>query len=454
MGGKSRVAPTVWDYLGDCANVIEPFCFSAAFLLARPADHTGRVETLSDINVYVSNFWRATSSDPEAVAQHADSPVNEADLHARHRYLVLSDDAREFRRRMRTDPTYYDARIAGWWCWGACCWIGSGWCDVGVEWEQVPLLRGDAGAAGAGVNSSAGPDKMRSLEGPTEESGGKGKMPRLTGARRGDEYYGGLGVNNELPQKMPVSTLQGGGGDTGTGVNARGPLKEGRPQLADEYDIGRGVNATPRDVGDRHPTLSQPGGLGWGVNANAGTCAQRREWLLDWFHRLRDRLRNVRVCCGDWKRVCSSPSVTTRLGSTGLFLDPPYAHDRDRMHAWLKHLREGDPEPGDGKATNRAAKIYASDDDDTDRMVADVLSYCIDRGDDPKMRIALCGFDGEHDQLEGLGWTVHAWKASGGYGNQGGHRNKNADRERIWFSPHCLDPAEENDKRRPLLSQL
>ena len=29
-----------------------------------------------------------------------------------------------------------------------------------------------------------------------------------------------------------------------------------------------------------------------------------------------------------------------------------------------------------------------------------------------------------------------SWKAAGGYGTQA-----NARRERIWFSPHCLDPA-------------
>ena len=43
--------------------------------------------------------------------------------------------------------------------------------------------------------------------------------------------------------------------------------------------------------------------------------------------RLADRLRLTRVCCGDWIRVCQSRSVTTRLGLTGIFLDPPYDAD-------------------------------------------------------------------------------------------------------------------------------
>src|SRR5579863_1799160 len=51
----------------------------------------------------------------------------------------------------------------------------------------------------------------------------------------------------------------------------------------------------------------------------------RAAWLLDWFNELAGRLRNVRVCCGDWSRVVT-PSVTWNIGGgmlTGVFLDPP-----------------------------------------------------------------------------------------------------------------------------------
>ena len=91
---------------------------SAAVLLARP--HPPRVETVNDFDCMVANFWRATSKDPEKVAEYADGPVNECDLHSRHRWLVLSEDAAAFRERMRRDPEHYDCRIAGWWCWGLC----------------------------------------------------------------------------------------------------------------------------------------------------------------------------------------------------------------------------------------------------------------------------------------------------------------------------------------------
>jgi hypothetical protein len=51
--------------------------------------HTFVAEGLASHNCYVSNFWRATSRDPEAVAEYADFPVSECDLHARHKWLVL-----------------------------------------------------------------------------------------------------------------------------------------------------------------------------------------------------------------------------------------------------------------------------------------------------------------------------------------------------------------------------
>src|SRR6266852_4078535 len=36
FGGKNRVARRIWDGIGDVDNAIEPFCGSAAWLLARP----------------------------------------------------------------------------------------------------------------------------------------------------------------------------------------------------------------------------------------------------------------------------------------------------------------------------------------------------------------------------------------------------------------------------------
>ena len=71
FGGKRKAAPTIWQALGaDCVNYIEPFCGSAAVLLAAPEGQ--RIETINDADGFVANFWRAVAQDPDAVAHYAD----------------------------------------------------------------------------------------------------------------------------------------------------------------------------------------------------------------------------------------------------------------------------------------------------------------------------------------------------------------------------------------------
>lgn len=385
FGGKSAVAALIWERLGNVDNFVEPFFNSGAVLLGRP--HAPRVETANDINHYVANFWRATQRDPEAVVAHCDWPVNESDLHARHRWLVLSKEAAAFRGRMATDPEYFDARIAGWWVWGVCCWIGGGWCapsggqgPPGGSGNRHPSLSAGDGAGGQGVHAA-------NAEGL--------KRPALVG-----DCGGSPGIHGRPTAKRPLI-----GGDNpasyGKGVHA------GRPQLGDAYDIGRGVNASPPDGPE-------------------GVCERRRAWLLDWFGRLRDRLRNVRVCCGDWSRVCSSESVLVRLGTTGVFLDPPYPRRRkDGSHS-------------------RAGNLYATDADKgkTPEQIRDeILEWAGKWGEHRLMRFCIAGYEG--DGYEALaGWSVESWKAGGGYGNRSDRGKKNAKRERLWFSPHCQRPRQ------------
>lgn len=429
FGGKARVAAQIWERLGDVDNYIEPFFGSGAILLLRPADHQPRIETVNDIDCLVANFWRATQHDPEAVVEHVDWPVNEVDLHARHRWLVYSDDAAAFRERMRTDPDYYDPKIAGRWCWGLCLWIGSGWCQH-PEW----VGRGSALAHCGDRQSGSGVHK---------------KMPR-------SERGGGRGVHRKLPQQQPHISHNNSGCAGQSGVHALsaaiphldhggqgvagGPATwQQKPALADWNQQLTGVAGRPQ-LGDAYAR-----GRGAHGNDRAVTCADRRAWLLDWFGRLRDRLRVVRVCSGDWLRVCGSPSVTTRLGLTGIFMDPPYALDLGRLHAWIAHLQGQGPTPEPRAAkrsrANRDASLYASDAEDVDRLVAHVHCYCLQRGTNPQIRIALCGYDGEHNALEAAGWAVAQWKSQGGYGNRSAKGQANARRERIWFSPYCLQPT-------------
>jgi DNA adenine methylase len=146
FGGKSRASAIIWDRFGDVPNYVEPFAGSLAVLLKRPNyDPFKHTETVNDLDCLISNFWRALQHDPESVAKFADSPVNECDLHAKHRWLINQAD---FREQMKTDPDYFDAKIAGWWVWGLSAWIGGGWCERVSLSTQLPHL----GGAGKGVH--------------------------------------------------------------------------------------------------------------------------------------------------------------------------------------------------------------------------------------------------------------------------------------------------------------
>ena len=327
FGGKSKVSELVWQRFGDVPNYIEPFFGSGAVLLGCP--HDPHTETVNDLDCMVANFWRALQADPEAVAHHADWPVNEADQHARHLWLVQQE---QFRERMKTEPKYYDAKIAGWWVWGQCIWIGSGWCA-----KQLPHL----GNAGKGLSR---------------------QRPHLGDA--------GKGLNRQLPHL----------GNAGTGVHRK------RPHLG---DAGTGEEC----VSDIHAYMLQ----------------------------LAERLRKVRVCCGDWSRICG-PSVTFKHGITGVFLDPPYADTAERTDA-----------------------LYSAD---SLSVAHEVREWAIEQENNPLMRIALCGYEGEHNMPES--WECVQWKARGGYGSQGHNSaRENSARERIWFSPHCL-----SGKQQSLFSEL
>lgn len=137
-----------------------------------------------------------------------------------------------------------------------------------------------------------------------------------------------------------------------------------------------------------------------------GMNALGRGSIHDYFSALSERLRLVRVCCGEWDRVLGE-SVTVKHGLTGVFLDPPYAADR--------------------------AVCYSVESD----CSGAVRAWAISNGDNPLLRIALCGYEGEHAMPES--WECVPWKARGGYGSQAdGRGRENSARERIWFSPHCL----------------
>lgn len=197
FGGKSAVADVVWRAIGaDVKNYVEPFAGSLAVLLARPGG-AGHTETVNDADGLLANFWRALASAPDAVAGHADWPVNEVDLHARHLWLV--GERERITERLMGDPEWFDAKAAGWWVWGLCCWIGRGWCSGNGLWMSVNgvLTRAEGengvvrqlphlGSAGQGV-SRRRPHLFRG-EGINRSHGGGERSAWLRGYMRGLAY--------------------------------------------------------------------------------------------------------------------------------------------------------------------------------------------------------------------------------------------------------------------------
>ena len=324
FGGKSAIADLVWQRFGRVDNLVEPFANSAAVALGAPYIPTH--ETWNDLNGYVANFWRAVAADPDAVADAADWPVSEVDQHARHAWLIRQQT--DLTARLMGDPDYYDAKVAGWWLWGICQYIGSGWCSGQGPWHSVDGRLVKGAAAGNGLWS---------------------QRPHLGNA--------GMGINRKLPH------------------------------------------------------------LG---NAGRGQCAEWTAHLHEMIGALRDRMRRVRVCCGDWRRVCG-PTPTVKLGTTAVFLDPPYQMD-GRDDVYDQH---------DAHPDGANSEVFY-----------DVVTWAIAQGDDPRMRIAVCGY--AESGLFPASWDAVPWKARGGYGNQAdatGRGRANSHREVVWFSPQCLQPA-------------
>ena len=119
---------------------IEPFCGSAAVLLAAP--RPASLEVVCDMNGFIANFWRAVKHQPGRVAEWADYPVSHIDMGAAHVWLM---DQRERIGAGLMDIEWPgDAKTAGRWLHGQCSWIGSGWC----EWSRQQRGEGRPGGPG------------------------------------------------------------------------------------------------------------------------------------------------------------------------------------------------------------------------------------------------------------------------------------------------------------------
>ena len=179
--------------------------------------------------------------------------------------------------------------------------------------------------------------------------------------------------------------------DSGMGVHATGQI----PHISHG---GKGVHAT-----GKRPHISH-GGVGVQEPYNTN--------LYAWFRQLSERLRYVRVVCGDWTRVCGG-EWQDKIGDCGMFFDPPY---------------------GD---TDRDTAIYHHDSTD---ISAEVEKWVLERGAKQSYRIVVAGYDSEYKSLVANGWTTQAWSAQGGYAIIGAGKSRgsvNRHREVLFFSPHC-----------------
>lgn len=179
---------------------------------------------------------------------------------------------------------------------------------------------------------------------------------------------------------------------------------------------GRLTNASTagKETGGVNREIPHLGNAGQGIHrelphlGDAGKGIHRGDTntLAAYFHALQTRLAHVRITCGDWTRALGPSVARASAGNStvGIFLDPPYATS------------------GDLYASHASAGIAAR-----------VEEWCL--AAPPQYRIILAGY--EHDGLLEAGWRVENGKAGGGAGY-------NTDpaagrRERLWFSPACLN---------------
>lgn len=128
------------------------------------------------------------------------------------------------------------------------------------------------------------------------------------------------------------------------------------------------------------------------------------------FRDLSERLRYVRVVCGDWNRVCGG-NWQDKMGTVGIFFDPPYSDKAGRDESLYQH--------------------------ESLTVAHDVREWCIERGKRPTYRIVLAGYYDEHVELLEHGWTAHRWSANVGYSNTGNDEGHNRHKETLFVSPHC-----------------
>lgn len=126
---------------------------------------------------------------------------------------------------------------------------------------------------------------------------------------------------------------------------------------------------------------------------------RRNQDLTEYFTALSKRLKDVTIHFGDWTKLANAAARESVHSDVAILLDPPYKF-----------------------ATGRQEGLYVTDSGDVAEYVH---RWALARSQThPTLKIALCGFAGEHNLPPT--WEEVAWQSKLGRG-----------RERIWFSPNC-----------------
>ncbi len=175
-------------------------------------------------------------------------------------------------------------------------------------------------------------------------------------------------------------------------VNGCGGVLRGRP----ETDCFKGVHSK-RPETDHFKGVH---GKRQKTGRKFGVQRSHRQGLINYFRQLQAEMREVIVCCGDWTRAVTPCVLGDRGTICGLFLDPPY---------------------------KTVGKVYGRHHDEL--ISTRVRAWAVKNGQNERLRIALCGFDTEHEMPGN--WSVYRWDHEKGMS----HTQQNVGRERVWCSP-------------------
>jgi site-specific DNA-adenine methylase len=141
---------------------------------------------------------------------------------------------------------------------------------------------------------------------------------------------------------------------------------------------------------------------------------KKKEALTAWIFALRKRLDKVELLCTDWKK-CLTDAHTLRSGAlyadtvASVFLDPPY----DKYEFMYKHNKK--------------------------TISSEVRDWCKDVAKHDLIRVILCGYENEHDELLDYGYVKYAGKSANTNSKGRGTKNSKSpsSKEFLWASASC-----------------